>query len=280
MAFMNDMDPKTGFISQETGDKGKDLNQAYVSASPFPSIMIDNFLPDELAEQILAHFGPKKVIGGLNAFYDRAQERLKSSYHPDTLDDFARTVFYAFNSRLFIKVIENITGISGLIPDPYYLGAGFHEIQNGGHLSIHADFNHHKMMNLERRVNVLIYLNKDWREEYGGQIELWEKDMKTAMQSYDPTFNRCLMFNTTSNSLHGNPRTVNNPNGVSRKSIALYYYTSTWDKLKHSRTTQFQVRPGSKDKTDWKIKFKELGEDILPPVMHRQLNKVKGFIRR
>ena len=280
MAFLDIMDPGTGFISTEIGDRGKEFSQRYADAKPFPSIMIDDFLPPELADKMLAHFGPRKTIGGLNESYDRAQERLKSSYHPDTLDDFARTVFYAFNSRPFIKVVENITGIKGLIPDPYYAGAGFHEIQNGGHLSIHADFNHHKLMNLERRVNILIYLNKDWQEEFGGQIELWDTEMTRAIQSHDPTFNRCVIFNTTSDSMHGNPRTVNNPAGVSRKSIALYYYTSTWDDLKRSHTTQFQVRPGSEDKTDWKIKIRELSQDLLPPVMHRNLVKMKSVIRR
>ena len=280
MSYLDIMDPTTGFISTEVGDRGKELSERYAAADPFPSIMIDDFLPHDLAQHMLEHFGPKKKLGGLNESYDRAQERLKSSYHPDSLDDVARTVFYAFNSRPFIRVIENITGIKGLIPDPYYAGAGFHEIQNGGHLSIHADFNHHKLMNLERRINILIYLNKEWEDEFGGQIELWDNGLTRAVQSYIPTFNRCLIFNTTSNSMHGNPRTVNNPSGASRKSIALYYYTSTWDSMKRSHTTQFKVRPGTEDKTDWKIKAKELSDDILPPVINRNLTRMRSMIRR
>ncbi|WP_342747210.1 2OG-Fe(II) oxygenase [Sphingomonas guangdongensis] len=184
-------------------------------------------------------------------------------------------MFYSFNSRPFIKLIENITGIRGLIPDPYFSGAGFHEVKNGGHLSIHADFNHHKMMNVERRINVLIYLNKDWKPEYGGQIELWDTAMTRRAQSHDPIFNRCLIFNTTSDSMHGNPQVVNHPDGVSRKSIALYYYTATWDDLKRSHTTQFKVRPGTEDRTDWKIKLRELKSDLLPPFVIRNLGKAK-----
>jgi len=279
MAYLDIMDPKTGFISSEVGDKGKELSERYAAADPFPSILIDDFLSNELAEQMLAHFGPRNAISDLTASYDRPQERLKNSYHPDTLDDFARTVFYSFNSRPFIKILQNITGIKCLIPDPYYMGAGYHEIQNGGHLSVHADFNHHKMMNLERRINVLIYLNKDWKEEYGGQIELWDGGMTRAVQSHVPTFNRCLIFNTTSESMHGNPQKVNNPTGRSRKSIALYYYTSTWSDLKRSHTTQFRVRPNTDDKIDWKVKIGELGQDLLPPLMYRGLRKMVRTIQ-
>ena len=279
--FLNIMDPATGFISADAArNKGAELRESYVAADPFPSILIDNFLPNELAEQMLAHFGPKRSNDDLNESYDRPQERYKNSYHPDTLDDFARTVFYSFNSAPFVAIIENITGIKGLIPDPYYFGGGFHEVKNGGHLSIHADFNHHKVMNLERRVNILIYLNKDWEEDYGGQLELWDSDMTRLAQSYVPKFNRSVIFNTTSGSMHGHPRPVNHPSGASRKSIALYYYTSTWDSLKRSHTTQFQVRPGTEDRTDWMIKLREWKEDFIPPVVIRNMGRMKRMIRR
>lgn len=280
MPYLDMMDRATGFIPPAAArEKGKELQSEYLAATPFPSIMIDDFLPIELADLLLAHFGPEVASGELNESYERAQERLKSSYHPDTLDATARAIFYAFNSRPFISILENITGIKGLIPDPYYLGAGYHEIQNGGHLSIHADFNHHKLMNLERRINVLIYLNKDWEPGFGGQIELWNTQMTEQVKSWTPDFNRCVIFNTTSNSMHGNPQTVNNPHGVSRKSIALYYYTSTWDGSKRSHTTQFQKRHGSPDKIDWKIKIRELGADLIPPLAIRSFHKLKRALR-
>lgn len=123
--------------------------------------------------------------------FDRPQERLKSSFNPDYLESPLRSLFYSFNSKPFIRFLENLTGIKGLIPEPYFMGAGFHEIKNGGHLSVHADFNHHKPMDLERRINVLIYLDKDWKEEYGGQLELWDDDMKSCQQSVVSLFNRC-----------------------------------------------------------------------------------------
>ena len=270
------MDKNSGFIDPTcVGDTGKDLSARYQAAQPFPSIMIDNFLPQDLAGRMLDRFGSKDVAAGLNEAFDRPQERLKASFHPDIMHDDARTVFYAFNSRPFIRIVENITGIRGLIPDPHFIGAGFHEIGTGGHLSVHADFNHHKPMNLERRVNLLVYLNRDWDESCGGQIELWSDDMRQKVQSWVPTFNRCVIFNTTSNSMHGNPETVRHPRGASRKSIALYYYyyTATWNDTKRSHTTQFQVRHGTRDRTDWKVKMREWREDLLPPVVARALRR-------
>lgn len=128
-------------------------------------------------------------------------------------------------------------------------------------------------MDLERRINVLIYLNKDWKSEYGGQLELWDRGMNAAEEVVDPVFNRCVIFNTDSDSYHGNPSPVAHPAGVSRKSIALYYYTATWSKAKRDHTTQFKVRAGTEDKTDWKVGMSELVADLLPPILYRRLKR-------
>jgi Rps23 Pro-64 3,4-dihydroxylase Tpa1-like proline 4-hydroxylase len=274
-SFLHEMNPDNGFVPVDAiMDKGKELAAGYNAAAPFPHIVIDDFLPAELLEHCLDEF-PKEISDGTRVF-NRAQERLKLNFNPEELTPRMRTMFYAFNSWPFIRVLENITGIKGLIPDPYFLGAGFHEIQRGGHLSIHADFNHHKPMDLERRINVLIYLNKDWRTEYGGQLELWDRGMTAAVQTVDPIFNRCVIFNTDSDSYHGNPSPVDHPGGVSRKSIALYYYTSTWSRAKRDHTTQFKVRGGTQDRTDWKVGASELVADLTPPFLYRMLKKSRA----
>jgi hypothetical protein len=191
-----------------------------------------------------------------------------------------RGLFYAFNSRPFIKVVENITGISGLIPDPYFLGGGFHQIEQGGHLSMHADFNRHAPMNLERRVNLLVYLNRNWKPEYGGQLELWTQDMRRCVHSIVPIANRCVLFTTTAHSMHGNPKPIAHPEGVPRRSIALYYYTATWKNEDVGRTTQFHARPGTDDKYDWAVRTKELVSEFLPPVVARRLKGLSSRLSR
>ena len=97
-------------------------------------------------------------------------EHLKASFNPDHMPTYSKAVFHALNSRPFIQLLENMSGIEGLIPDPYYMGGGIHRTNTTGYLDIHADFNYHKLMKIERRMNVLIYLNPDWKEEYGGSF--------------------------------------------------------------------------------------------------------------
>ena len=127
-------------------------------------------------------------------------------------------------------------------------------MSEGGHLDIHTDFNFHSAMGLERRINVLIYLNKDWREEYGGCFEIWDQKMSRCCRRVVPAFNTCVIFNTSLTSFHGNPVPVNHPERKPRRAIALYYYTATWDKTHHARTTQFKVRPASSDEFDWRVR--------------------------
>jgi Rps23 Pro-64 3,4-dihydroxylase Tpa1-like proline 4-hydroxylase len=275
MTFLSAMDPNTGLIdSSKARETGAELHEQYAAGDPFPHIVIDNFLPESILRMCLDEFDQSRSDD--QEVFDRAQERSKRQYRPDDMGERARNLFYTFNSRPFIRVIENITGIKGLIPDPYFHGGGFHEIHTGGHLSVHADFNHHVNMDLERRVNLLIYLNDDWKDEYGGQLELWANDMSECVQSVVPLFNRAAMFNTTSFSNHGNPNPINHPDGRSRKSIALYYYTATWDESKRSHTTQFRARPESGDKVDWTVKRRELVDDLLPPILRRSLAKMKN----
>ena len=273
MPFLSEMEPSTGYVSTETRDRGAELSAAYRAAKPFPHVVIDDFLPPEIVELCLAEFPGKRTQDDIQ--FDREQERYKSQFNPDTLTPRTRALFYSFNSKPFIRVLENITGIKGLVPDPYFLGAGFHEIGQGGHLSVHTDFNHHKPMNLERRINVLIYLNKDWKDAYGGQLEFWNADMSECQESVLPLFNRCVIFNTTDSSFHGNPNPINHPGNVTRKSIALYYYTSTWSDVSREHTTQFQVRRGTGDRQDVKVKANELVADLLPPILLRNLRQMK-----
>ena len=272
MSYLEIMNGDTGLLPYAAGQAlGKELANTYQAALPYPHVVIDDFLPPALLDNVLNWFEAEKTNNNNNVIFDRAQEKFKSNFQPDSLSSEIRQLFYSFNSRPFIKILENITGIKGLIPDPHFLGAGIHEIKQGGHLSIHADFNHHLPMNLERRINVLVYLNKKWQLEYGGALELWDESMNNCVQTIVPIFNRCVIFNTTSNSQHGNPQPIAHPEGISRKSIALYYYTSTWDGTKRSHTTQFQVRPGSTDRRDWRVKIREVKDDLLPPILARRL---------
>lgn len=246
---------------------GQGLAEAHENAAPFPHTVIDDFLPEDVLRLCQARFPASPDPD--SASFDRDQERYKTSYNPDYLDKEMRAVFAALNSRSFLCFVENVTGLEGLIPDPYFLGGGFHETRQGGHLGVHVDFNKHRKLGLHRRVNLLIYLNDDWDESYGGALELWDAKMTTRVQRVSPLANRCVMFTCSDESYHGHPEPVAHPEGKPRRSIALYYYTNTFDAGRRSYTTQFRKRPGSEDKRDWHVAAREGIRDVVPPILYR-----------
>ena len=107
--------------------------------------------------------------------------------------------------------MQTLTGIDENQSDPYLQGGGLHELRNDGYLNIHADFNIHPTLKLDRRLNILIYLNKNWEDEFGGNLQLWNKDMTKCEKKIIPIFNRMVIFSTTDFSYHGNPDKINCP---------------------------------------------------------------------
>lgn len=263
------LDPDTLRLDPEVAKAaGAAAAESYRSKQPYPYGGFDDFLPPEVLEKVKAEL---QALPEAETSFHRPQEKLKTSYVPERLPPYTRNLFYVLNSRPFIQFLEGMSGIKGLIPDPYFAGGGIHVVGNGGHLDIHADFNHNAILNLERRMNVLIYLNKDWKKEYGGSFEIWNNDMTAMVESFVPQFNRMVCFNTGSSTWHGNPTPVNHPDGQPRMSIALYYYTATWDGTKRSHTTLFKPRPGSADQPDRQTRRFELLQDMVPPVVFRRM---------
>lgn len=269
------IDPDTLVIDAKAAQAAaRAASEAYRSRKPYPYGSFENFLPEAVLDRVLDDL---KSLPEAEDSFDRAQEKLKTSYLPERLPTYTRQLFYTLNSRPFVRFLEEMTGINGLIPDPYFSGGGVHVVANGGHLDIHADFNHNAKLNLERRLNVLIYLNKGWQADYGGSFEIWNEDMSKRVASFVPEYNRMCCFNTGSDTFHGNPETVNHPEGAPRMSMALYYYTATWDHTKRSHTTLFRPRPGTHDQPDREVRRLELLQDMLPPVVFR---RVIGPLRR
>ena len=160
------------------------------------------------------------------------------------------------NSIKFLQFLQKITSIEEkLIIDKELNGGGLHEIKSGGMLKIHTDFNKHPTLDLDRRVNVLIYLNKNWEKSYGGDLELWDKKMKFCGKTIQPTFNKMVIFSTNDFSNHGHPEPIMCPENVSRKSIALYYFSkgrpiSEINDNNIKNKTYFKNREGFKNETN------------------------------
>jgi len=227
---------------------GEELMGEYAFAEPFPHMVIDNFLPEEMAEGILAHF-PADPLAHDKVYQKGYGGTHKRQISPYDCDAYVRSAFAFFNSAAMLQFVEGITNIRGLLPDPYFAGGGFHETSAGGLLGIHADFRVNESVQLLRRVNVIIYLNKDWQDAYGGHLELWDREMKNKVSSVLPIFNRCVIFNTDEDSFHGHPDPLTTPEGIARKSIALYYYTATEirNDSGQSRHTLYVARPHDSD---------------------------------
>lgn len=268
------LDPATLSISNSLAKEiGAKMAANYQGKSPYDHICIDNFLPLEVVERVREE---ALSLGRKAPEHASANENLKTSFNPDRMPAYSRAVFNALNSRAFIQFLEQMSGIKGLIPDPYYMGGGIHRSETGGYLDIHADFNHHSLMNLERRLNVLIYLNPEWKEEYGGSFEVWTDNMSEKVASFAPVMNRMCCFSTGSDTMHGNPEPVKHPEGLPRLSIALYYYTATWEEGRVSQSTVFKRRPGSSDAKSNEAVLRVV-RDIVPPVVYR---KSLGLLRR
>lgn len=200
------------------------LRERYVSAQPFPHLVLDGLFPDEVLEQVLADFPRPDEIAWRR--FDNPTEKKLGYWHESSLPANLQLFLYEMNSAPLLQFLEALTGIEGLVSDPYYGGAGPHQILPGGFLKVHVDFNWHPLLKLDRRLNLLVYLNKDWKEEYGGHLELWNRDMSRCEQKILPAFNRTVVFSTTDFSFHGHPEPLACPEGRTRKSVSFYYYSN------------------------------------------------------
>lgn len=218
----------------------------YQNASPFPSIFLEDFIEEEAANKALDAFPKVQDEGWIH--YVHVNEKKHGLNKRDLLPEPIREVIDAFNSKEFVAALSDFTGIPNLIADDMLEGGGLHQTQRGGFLNIHADFTvHPHKENLRRRVNLILYLNKDWKEEYGGDLELWDREMKACGVKIAPLFNRAVIFNTDETSYHGLPDPMTCPEDRTRKSIALYYFTEETSKPK-LRTTDYQARPTDTNK--------------------------------
>lgn len=258
---------------QEIAKKFKD---EYQSAAPFPSIYFNDFFNPDVLDTILEEFPDLEKHGDLK--YNTPNEIKLASKGERRFGPVTKAFAHFLNSEPFLDFLQEITGIEErLLPDPYFEGGGFHQTKPGGFLKIHADFNKHRETGLDRRLNVLVYLNKDWKDEYGGHFELWNRDMTECVSKVPPTFNTLAMFTTSDFSYHGLPNPLTCPPDRSRKSLALYFYTNgrpvhEINEGLEDHTTLFKARQG--DEVDSKMVkfnkaqgFKEVLKDFIPPIL-------------
>ncbi len=245
----------------------------YSAAKPFPHVVFDNFFDTSLLDVVLDEFPKPGEIRWQT--FDNAEEIKLASATESSFGSATRLLLYHLNSATFLQFLSSVTGIDNLIPDPLFDGGGLHQILRGGKLGVHADFNKHRGFGLDRRLNLLLYLNKDWREEYGGHLQLWNRDMTQCEAKVLPVYNRVMIFGTTDFTYHGHPDPLQSPEGVTRKSLALYYFSNgrPAEEITGDHSTIFRARQPNEFRPAWNQRLRTIAKDLLPPIIARRLRK-------
>lgn len=218
----------------------------FARREPFRHVVIDDFFAPDYAAALLDQFPPFERGNARNENGElgnkSTHERIRSlgtAYA--SLDDLVR-------SPALLDLVGRLTGIPDLLYDPWYFGGGTHENRDGQDLDPHVDFNRHPVESWHRRLNLIVYLNREWQDTWGGSLELHSdpRAPDDRITLITPLYNRCVIFETTETSWHGFGRIGRNGGGnLSRKSIALYFYTRERpaEELAETHSTIYVDRP-------------------------------------
>ncbi len=240
----------------------KILNEEYINNKPFPHIVIDNFLKENICKQIEKSFPNHNEDFWLK--YNNPVERKLLYNHLDSAMPLnIKDLLISLNEPWFLNLLENLTGIRNLRSDPKFHGGGMHCTKRHGKLDVHVDYSIHPEMNYERRINLILYLNSDWESDYGGHLEFWDTDIKHCIKSIEPKFNRAVIFNTSDISFHGHPNPLMCPENKCRKSLAWYFLTEPQDGVTERYRAKFVARPNDpmdKETEDFRKKRSEVSK--------------------
>ena len=215
-------------VASEIVRNADSYRDAFVHGDPFKHVVIEGFFEPSFAERLLADFPSFNPRLATNELGMTARKAVNTNIRE--ISPVYQQLYEAIGSKPFLDLVSRISGIPGLILDPKMYGGGTHDNQHGQELDPHVDFNYDESQKLHRRLNLIVYMNKEWESEWGGALEIHSNPRDPAtnrISSYDPLFNRCVMFETNERSWHGFPK-INLPEGkrhLSRKSISIYLYT-------------------------------------------------------
>ncbi len=198
----------------------------FFSTKPFKHLYIDEALSNILLNDCLKHFPSESSNNWIKTNDKDVEIKYRSNWQsefdiPNGIIDVVRIL----NSSLILKAISETFNIKKLMPDPYFTGGGLNLTKKNGKLDVHVDGNYHDASGLNRRINVILFLNKKWKKDWLGEFGLYDKTGKKCEKKIEPLFNRLLIFDTHDFSYHGLPEPVNFPKKYPRRSIILYYYT-------------------------------------------------------
>jgi hypothetical protein len=250
-------------------DTAENLHAQYLAAQPFPHLVLDGLFSEEAMEDLLLEIPSLRD----DRWVHHEEKRLTKSNLRSAVDlgEIGYQHLSFLHSAAFLYLLAELTGIWHMVPDPYLSGGGYHVVPTGGRFDVHADRNVDHNTGLTRRLAMITYLNRDWRPEYGGQLELWSKDASRCELAVEPLFNRTILFEVGDKNFHG-VRPVERE-GMERKSFAIYFHTVG---LPDGRTasphnsiyapTFYRKRP----------EIKHILRDCIPPILLRGVQKIRG----
>jgi Rps23 Pro-64 3,4-dihydroxylase Tpa1-like proline 4-hydroxylase len=243
-----------------TDEATSKLHAEFDSALPYRHVVIENLLKTEIANQLFENF---PTVEKLDVHYHGLNEKKSEGANFESFHPLFSELKKEMMSKEWSDWVSKVTGIKDVFITDDNLGMGLHQGTNGSFLDVHVDFNIHHVKNVHRRLNMLIYLNKNWKDEYNGAIEMWNADMSKLEKAVMPNFNRCLIFETSEISYHGYTTPLNIPENESRKSIYSYYYTNQREGAAKYHDTVFKARPDDSAAKKVKTEVKETAKNFI-----------------
>jgi hypothetical protein len=220
------------------------IQHQFLSAEPFPHLVLDNFVPEAMLRKVAAGFDEVPDVAWVR--YDDLDERGKRACNNlDAMQPACRDFLAALTGPTAATICQWLTGIDGLVSDATLYGGGLHVTEPGGFLGVHLDNERHPATGLARRLNLIVYCTDwspagGWQDDWGGHLELWDRACTRVVKRIAPLFNRAVLFETSQHSYHGHTQPLACPAGLLRKSLAVYYW-SPW-----RARARFFARPDEK----------------------------------
>jgi 2OG-Fe(II) oxygenase superfamily len=267
------------FLNALTSPKLKDpiylteLREKIKTAQPFPYLVVQDWFNPVLLELVRDEFTQVSRAEWKTEFNQHA--RVERSRTDMVMGPASQLYFSVLNSREFIAVLSYVTGVSDLLPDPTLVGGGLHETLAGGRFGIHTDFDRHPRNGLHNEMVFITYLNHDWHPAWNGALELWDAKQVQCCEKVEPEFGRSIIMTHGKTHFHGHSNPLTPPPGITRKSVAAYYYTNRLA-LRDSTTAPMESTFLFASKSE---RAKALAKRWLPPAIVAPMKKLTHKIK-
>ena len=247
------------------------LRERYRAAQPYPHLVLDGYFDPEILDRVAAEFPSSGKRDWLS--YDTENEVKQTSRGVLDLPAFSQAFLWQMCAPAMMGVLREVTEQPDLCVDPIFHGGGLHESRRGGWLNMHADWTFHPALPLLRRLNMIVYLNRDWDPAWGGALELWDHETRTCGAKVEPLFNRAVIFPTTDETLHGFPDPMTCPADRTRKSASLFYWAPNKEAIEQGSFITFL--PGTRV-----TKARAFVRSLIPPAAFTLRDTVRSKLRR